>query len=58
MMDMLEIYDMQLAQYGGEIIKSRREFVAMLSEKASKIQSNISKEHETLSIKIRRVGRC
>ena len=51
MMDMLEIYDMQLAQYGGEIIKSRREFVAMLSEKASKIQSNISKERETLSIK-------
>ena len=37
MRDMLEIYDMQLAKYGSEIIKIRREFVEMLSEKASKI---------------------
>ncbi len=51
MRDMLEIYDMQLAKYGSEIIKIRREFVEMLSEKASKIQNNISKGRETLEIK-------
>ena len=50
MRDMLEIYDMQLAKYGSEIIKIRREFVEMLSEKASKIQNNISKGRETLEI--------
>ena len=51
MRDMLEIYDMQLAKYGSEIIKIRREFVEMLSEKASKIQNNISKGRENLEIK-------
>lgn len=51
MRDILEVYDLQLSKYGTEIINTRRDFVAMLSDKASKIQNNISKNRENLEIK-------
>lgn len=51
MCEMLDVYDIQLAQYGSDIINTRIEFVKMLSDKASKIQSNISDKRENLEIK-------
>lgn len=51
--EMFDIYDYQLAGYGGEVVGMRRAFVELLSERASKIQQHISKGQEVLEIKYR-----
>ncbi len=48
--DMLDIYDRQLANYGYEIIRYRKEFIEMLSEEASDIMHKISGGKEKLRI--------
>lgn len=47
---MLDVFDMQLEKYGIEIIKYRKKFIKMLSEKANEIQNNISGGKENLDI--------
>ena len=47
----LNVYDMQLATSGFELIKYRREFIEKISEKANEIQNAISGGKENLSIK-------
>lgn len=49
--DMLDIYDLQLAKYGTEIVKYRRNFIRMLSERAAEIQKSISGGREDLEIR-------
>lgn len=49
--EMLDIYDYQLAVNGLEIIKYRRNFIDILSDRASEIQSHISGDKENLKIK-------
>lgn len=49
--EMLDIFDHQLAVNGLEIIKYRRNFVDVLSSKASEIQRHISNDRENLTIK-------
>lgn len=51
--DMLDVYDHQLADYGYELIRYRKEFVEMLSEEASEIMSAISGGKEELKIEYR-----
>ena len=48
--DMMDVYDHQLADYGYELIRYRREFVDMLSEEAGEIMSAISGGREELRI--------
>ena len=48
--DMMDIYDRQLADSGYEIIRSRKEFVEMLSAEAGEIMSKISGGREELKI--------
>lgn len=49
--DILDIFDEQLAVNGYEIVKYRRNFVELLSAKASEIQKAISRDRENLVIK-------
>lgn len=49
--NMLDVFDWQLAVNGFEIIKYRRNFVEILSEKASEVQEYISGRREKLEIK-------
>ena len=49
--DMLDIYDRQLADFGYEIIRYRREFIEMLSDEAEQIMASISGGKEKLSIR-------
>ena len=46
--NMLDIYDLQLAKYGTEIVKYRRNFIRILSERAAEIQKSISGGREDL----------
>lgn len=46
----MDSYDMQLADNGFELIKYRREFVKMLSEKAGELQASISGDRDNLTI--------
>ena len=48
--DMMDVYDRQLADYGYELIRYRKEFVDMLSEEAGEIMSAISGGKEDLKI--------
>lgn len=48
--EMLDVYDHQLADYGYELIRYRKEFVEMLSEEASDIMAAISGGKEQLKI--------
>jgi len=48
--DMLDVYDHQLADYGYNLIRYRREFVEQLSEEAADIMSAISGGKEELRI--------
>ncbi len=52
--DMLDVYDEQLAKYGEEIIGYREDFIEMLSEVAGKIQKNISAGKERLEIEYKK----
>jgi DNA replication and repair protein RecF len=47
---MLDVFDLQLAKYGSEIIKYRRDFVNILSENAAEIQRSISGGREELRV--------
>lgn len=47
---MLDVFDMQLEKYGVELIRYRKKFIQMLSDKANEIQNNISGGKETLRI--------
>ena len=49
--EMLDIYDLQLAQYGAEIIRFRKEFITMLSRRACVIQERITGGKEQLEIR-------
>jgi DNA replication and repair protein RecF len=49
--DMLEVYDEQLAKYGGNIIKSRNQYVKKLSEKGQKIHNDITSGSENIEFK-------
>ena len=48
--EMLDVFDRQLADYGYEIIRYRKEFVDMLSSEASEIMNKISGGREELKI--------
>ena len=48
--EMLDVFDHQLADYGYEIIRYRKEFVEMLSMEASEIMNKISGGREKLRI--------
>ena len=48
--DMMDVYDRQLADYGYELIRYRKEFIEMLSEEAGEIMSAISGGKEELKI--------
>lgn len=48
--DMMDVYDRQLADYGYELIRYRKEFVDMLSEEAGEIMAAISGGKEDLKI--------
>ena len=48
--DMMDVYDRQLADYGYELIRYRKEFVDMLSEEAGEIMAAISGGKEELKI--------
>lgn len=48
--DMLDVFDHQLADYGYELIRYRKEFIEMLSEEAADIMSAISGGKEQLRI--------
>lgn len=48
--EMLDVFDRQLADYGYEIIRYRKEFVEMLSSEASEIMGKISGGREKLRI--------
>ena len=48
--EMLDVYDRQLADYGYELIRYRKEFVEMLSEEAADIMAAISGGKEQLKI--------
>ncbi len=49
--NILDIYDRQIAEAGYEVIRYRRDFTEMLSERAAEIQKAISGERENLTIK-------
>lgn len=49
--DMLDIYDLQLAKYGAEIVKYRKNFIHLLSERANEVQKSITGGKEELQIK-------
>ncbi|MDO4842886.1 MAG: DNA replication and repair protein RecF, partial [Phoenicibacter congonensis] len=49
--EMLDIYDMQLAKYGGEIVKYRKNFIQLLSQRANEVQQSITGGKEELQIK-------
>lgn len=49
--EILDIYDIQLAKYGGEIVKYRKNFIRMLSQRANDIQQSITGGKEELQIK-------
>lgn len=49
--NMLDIYDLQLAKYGSEIVRYRKNFIEMLSKRASEIQSGISGGKEELTLR-------
>lgn len=49
--NMLDIYDLQLAKYGSEIVRYRKNFIEMLSKRASEIQSGISGGKEDLTLR-------
>lgn len=46
----LDVLDMQLAEYGSKVIRQRREFVKLLNREASAIQQGISGGREELEI--------
>lgn len=48
--EMLDVFDRQLADYGYEIIRYRKEFVEMLSQEAGEIMNKISGGKEELKI--------
>ena len=48
--DMMDVYDRQLADYGYELIRYRKEFVEMLSDEAAEIMAAISGGKEDLKI--------
>lgn len=50
---MLDILDMQLAKYGSEIIKYRKKFIELISEKSKEIHFDISSQKEVLTVKYR-----
>lgn len=47
---LLDVFDMQLEKYGVEIIKYRKKFISMLSDRANEIQKSISGGKENLRI--------
>ncbi len=49
--NMLDIYDFQLAKFGAEIVRYRRNFINILSERANQIQESITGGKEHLNIK-------
>lgn len=51
--DMLDIYDLQMAKYGIQIIRARRKFIGRLSEIAGGIHSRISGGTEEMRIQYR-----
>ncbi|HEY5562251.1 MAG TPA: DNA replication/repair protein RecF [Clostridiaceae bacterium] len=50
-MDMYDIYDTQLSQFGSEIIKFRLEYIKTLNEKGSKIHQDITSNEENIYLK-------
>lgn len=51
LIDTLQVWDMQLLEYGRHVIKKRREFVNELNEIIQDIHSNISGGREKLILK-------
>lgn len=49
--NLLEVFDEQLSLYGSQIVKYRKNFVEMLSDRAGEIHNNISGGKEELLIK-------